>query len=134
MSRPLHLVFALGVVLTVGTSLVTGTGAFSSAVADRGLQITTAPDDEACLGFESTTTADNGTANLTVTVTNRVPSRPTLAVQLSVDGETVTVADALGPGEQTARSLTGVPCGATMQVKASGPDVEISFARPVDCS
>lgn len=134
MTRPLHLVLALALVVAVGTPLVTGTGAFSSTVADRSLQITTAPDDEAYLGSESTATADNGTANLTVTVTNRVPSEPTLAVQLSVDNETVTLADALGPGERTKRSRTGVPCGATMQVEASGPDVEISFARPVDCS
>jgi hypothetical protein len=125
--RQLLLVLAAVVV----ASLLVSSGALSSAEADRNIGATTAPDDAAYIGFDSTVAADNGTANLTVTVTNRVPSGEPLTATLSVDGQSVS--ESLPSGAARDVSFDRVQCGATLRVDADGPSTRVVFARMVEC-
>ncbi|HKL28379.1 MAG TPA: hypothetical protein VJ898_03830 [Natrialbaceae archaeon] len=131
--RRLSLILALLAAL----ALVTSTGGYTSMTAGRNVEVAVAPDHAAFLGFEQTTdTVTNGTANVTVTVTNRFPTGTALeTVVVIVDGETATLAadGTLDAGESASATCEDVACGAPIAVHASGSDVSVSLYRSVRC-
>ncbi len=121
--------------LVVATlAVAVGTGGFSSAAADRSVEVAVVGDDDAYLGFQQFPVTTNGTTNLTVTVSNRFPPGTTLdTVKISVNDKTRYV-DLLDSGEDESVSFEFVACDDTIYVEAVGGSVTVSFSRPVDCS
>lgn len=126
-----------GWILLVGATaallVTTGTGAFSATVADRGVTVAVVDDDSAFLGFDQSTDATDGTANLSVEVTNRFPGETELAsVTVTVDGDDREVGP-IPSGEDRDASFSGVPCDAEVAVAASDSGVEVALNRSVEC-
>lgn len=130
--------FGLLVAALLAAALVTGTGGVSTVSMDRGVQASIADDHVAYLGFDQSTTTDaNGTTNLTVTVTDRLPSGQVLSrIDVTVGGTTVDLAadGPLGPGENATHTFTGVTCGDPIVVDADADTVHVHLERTVDCS
>ena len=124
--RLLMLGAAVAVLASVG-----GTGGFSTANADRGVQVAVVDDEQAYLGIES----ENVTGETwNVTVTNRFPDGATAEVTVEVGDRTDSTT--LGAGASERLTLTGVACGATANLTASAGDgsVAIEASREVTCS
>lgn len=114
---------------------VSGSAGFTSTAADRGVEVAVVDDDEAFLGVERTTVNEtDGTANLSVTVTNRFPAGTTLdTVEVAVDGNTETRTN-VGTGVAVTVEFDSVDCDESLTVNAYGTGVEVSLDRPVDCN
>jgi len=131
MNRRTLLVLCSAVVAVV--ALTTGTSGFSSATADRSLEVSVADDADALLGVERTTSGTaNGTTTLTVTVTNRFADTAFEDVEVTV-GNRSTVAS-LAPGERESLAFPAVRCGATVRIAATSQNVQVSLDRSVECS
>lgn len=109
---------------------VSGTGGFSSTVAERGVEVAVVDDDRAYLGIDQAGVND-GTWN--VTMTNRLSSGTALDVTVSVAESTESVT--LGPGESVRLSFTGVSCSDAVRVVGETDDgsVRIDADRTVTC-
>jgi hypothetical protein len=131
MSRHRSLVLAVAVVVLLAT--VSGTGGFSSAEADRSVDVAIANDDSAFVGFEQATEETNRTVNLTVAVTNQLPSDTGLSsVSVTVGGESQDIGP-LGAGERDEAEFRDIDCDSSTAVDASGADVSVQFSRDVEC-
>ena len=122
--------------LAAVVALTTGTGGFTSATADRGVEVSVANDANALLGVERTTAGTgNGTTNLTVNVTNRFGTSELDTVTVRVDGESTDLAETgpLTPGARGSATVTAVDCGSTIRVDASGDGVDVTLTRRVPC-
>lgn len=127
--RSLPLVVAVAVLLAT----VSGTGGFSSAEADRDVDVPISNDDSAYLGVERTTEKTNQTVNLTVTVTNQFPSDTTLSsVSVTVGSESQDIGP-LGAGEQNQAEFHDVDCDDSIAIDASGTSVEVAISRDLEC-
>jgi subtilase family serine protease len=124
------------VVLVLSATLIGSTGA-SSVIADRGVDMSVAADQQAVVGFEQTPTqTENGTTDVDVTVKNQFASEIDLTtVELSVDGESVDLADLspLEPGDRRTHTFVSVPCTDEITVHVSGTDINSRFNRSVQC-
>lgn len=124
-------------VVLAAVALVTSTAGFSTASADRAVQVAVVDDDAAYLGIaERSSGTANGTTNLTVAVTNRFPTGTSLeTVRVSAGGQTTALAsgDPLDPGETRSATFENVACDSTFAVNASGSDVAVHLDRVVEC-
>ena len=127
--------FVLLLAVLLAVTLAAPTGGVSSSSMDRGVRVSVVADDEAYLGFAQTATnTTEGTTDLEVAVTNRLPSALATAA-VTVDGVTTDVAGgSLASGASATATFTGVDCGAPITVDASGDSVAIRLNRTVDCS
>lgn len=132
MSTLRHLAVVCLVVASL--ALAVGAGGFSSAAADRSIEVAVVSDEEAFLGFEQTlsnTNTTTGTTDVEVTITNQFAPGTTLeTIEVTVDGRTAR----LGPlhsGEKATEHFTDVDCGSTIHVDASDSDVEVDFNREI---
>ncbi|MFB6161154.1 MAG: hypothetical protein ABEJ61_08260 [Haloferacaceae archaeon] len=127
----------LAATVAVVLAFVTSTGAVSTVTMDRGVEVAVADDPNAYLGVERAVTGvGDGTANLSVTVTNRFPSGADLAtVEVTVDGTTADLArgDPLAPGESATHAFRSVGCGDRIAVEAFGDGVRVRLYRSVTC-
>lgn len=134
--RPRALAVLLAALLA-GTTLTIGTSGFSSMAADRGVEVSVAPDDSAYIGFAQTLDGGaDGTTNLTVQVTNRFTETELTSVTVTVGARTVDLTPAdgsLDPGEQTTGTLDDVDCGASLLVDATGEAATAQLNRTVMC-
>ncbi len=124
------LVLVCGAIAAV-VALTTGTGGFTSATADRGVEISVADDANALLGVERTTSGTvNGTTNLTVTVTNRFVDTSFTSVEVTVGGRSKTLTT-LGSSETGSLAFPSANCDETVQITATGQHVQVTLTRPV---
>jgi len=131
MSR--HRSILLVIALMTAISVVTSTSGVSAVGADRSIEVATADDEDAYLGFEQTAQTTNETTNLSVTIRNQFPSGTTLGtVTVTVDGETKDLTP-LGSGEEGTVRFESVDCDGTVSVTASGDGVEVQLER-AECS
>jgi hypothetical protein len=130
-----HLV--LLVVVLLGVGLASSTGGFSSATVDRGLSVQISDDESAYVAFAQTPeNIENGTTDLEITVTNRLPSGAALTtLEVTVDETTVDLAanDSVGPNEAATHTFSSVDCGDPITVEASGDGVSVHLVRTVQC-
>jgi len=131
MSRHRSLVLAAAVVVLLAT--VSGTGGFSSAEADRSMDVSIANDDSAFVGFEQTTEETNQTVNLTVAVTNQLPSGTTLSTVSVTVGSESQDAGPLDTGERNEAEFHDIDCDSSIAVDASAASVSVQFSRDVEC-
>lgn len=119
----------LGVAVTVLAS-ISGTGGFSSTVAERGVEVAVVDDERAYLGIDREGVND-GTWN--VTVTNRLSDGTALDVTVRVSGKAESVT--LRPGASTRLAFDGVSCGDAVRIVGETDDgsVRIEAARTVVC-
>jgi hypothetical protein len=135
MTRHRHLLLVAGLLASV--VIVTATGGFSSATADRGVQVSVTEDTNAYLGVEQAHSGTgNGTTNLEVTVRNQFTADTDLTtVEVTVNGTAVDLAerDTIEPGETRVHTFTAVPCEGRLTVEAQGTGVIIGLNRTVAC-
>ena len=126
--------FALALLVTVS-----GTGAYSAASTDRGLTVDVVDDDEAYVGFESTTVYATNTTNQTTTVTlatvtNRfsspveltdvdVDAHPTLEIGLIEDSGTIGSGESLAIRAEIRCGETLISSDVAVSVSLEGEDV-----------
>jgi hypothetical protein len=122
----------LGVALLAVLATTIGTAGFGTLLVDRGVEISVAGDDAAYLGFDQRAVTTNGTTNLSVTVTNRLPTDGAVTVEVGVGGATATVGS-LGPGDAETVAFERVACGDAITVDAAGDDVAVALDRAVAC-
>lgn len=137
MRHALAAIVAVAVALSVLSGAVGVTG-LSAVTAERNIQADVAPQETALLGVETTVTATNGTAAVDVTTDNNMPGERELLVVVTVDGdrrETILPSSTPGARDEHEFEFGGVPCGATVQVHATGleNDVSVETTVAVDC-
>lgn len=137
MRHALAAIVAVAVALSVLSGAVGVTG-LSAVTAERNIQADVAPQETAFLGVETTVTATNGTAAVDVTTDNNMPGERELLVVVTVDGdrrETILPSSTPGARDEHEFEFGGVPCGATVQVHATGleNDVSVETTLVVDC-
>jgi len=119
-------------------TLVSSSSAFTSSTVDRHVQVQTAEDSAAFVGFEqNTSNSSDGTTDLTVTIRNQFPGDTTLsAVDVHVGEDNADLA-ADGPipsgGTETV-TFDNVSCEGDIEVEAAGTGLEVRFVRSVACS
>ncbi|WP_311172423.1 hypothetical protein [Halobellus ordinarius] len=120
----------LVVALLVAGSLITPTAGFSSAAADRNVDVAVVSDDEAYLGIQREC-SDN---TLQVTVTNRFSAGTTLDVDIAVNGTTKTIDD-LSSGESQSKAFNAFDTNDTATIAASGSGISVHLTRslPTGC-
>ncbi len=116
----------LVVAVVVAGSLLVPTTGFSSAAADRSVEVAVAPDDSAYLGVQRT--CNNGTVR--VGVTNRLPTGTGLDVDVAVGGTSKPI-DGLAPGESRNRTFDSFDADDRITVDASGSGVSVRLTRPL---
>ena len=116
----------LVVAVIVAGSLAVPTAGFSSAAADRSVEVAVAPDDSAYLGVQRT--CNNSTVR--VGVANRLPTGTTLDVDVAVGGTTEPI-DGLAPGESQNRTFDSFDADDRITVDASGSGVSVRLTRPL---
>ena len=137
MRHALAAIVAVAVALSVLSGAVGVTG-LSAVTAERNIQADVAPQETAFLGVETTVTATNGTAAVDVTTDNNMPGERELLVVVTVDGDrrkTILPSSTPGARDEHEFEFGGVPCGATVQVHATGleNDVSVETTLVVDC-
>jgi len=124
MTWPRHVL--LVVALLVAGSLAAPTAGFSSAAADRDVEVAVVSDDDAYLGVRSECNDDT----LQVTVTNRFAPGTAPDVAIAVNGTTETV-DGLESGESRSRRFDAFGADDAISVRASDSGVSVRLARPL---
>jgi hypothetical protein len=116
--------FPLLIALLLAGSLVAPTTGFSSAAADRNVDVAIVSDDEAYLGVQRECT----NSTLQVTVTNRFAAGTTLNVAIVVNGTTKTI-DGLRPGESQRKAFDTFGADDPISIRASSSGVSVRVAR-----
>ncbi|WP_178915060.1 hypothetical protein [Natronomonas gomsonensis] len=127
----------LAAALLASVVVVTTTGGFSSATAERGVDVSVAEDSNAYLGVEQAPSGtENGTTNLEVTVANQFPAGTDLTtVEVTANGTTVDFAepDAVEAGDERTYTFRTVSCDGRITVEAQGAGVTVGLNRTVAC-
>lgn len=131
-----HGTTALLLVGVAALAVTVGTGSYSAMSAERGVHVEVADDEDAMVGVDRSVESANGTAHLTVTVTNQFPEDVTLSnASVRAGGRTVdlTASGPLGPGEAATATFENVTCGEAVVVEARGDGADLRVTRTVDC-
>jgi len=135
MIRNRKLVLVVAAAVAVSFSL--GTAGFSSASADRGIDVNVVDDQQAYLGFEQQSiNTDNGTTTVEVTIANQFPAGTAHSeVRVSIIGtpDDRTADSQLGVGERQTHRFESVPCNGTIAVEVDDPGTRLDFERAVSC-
>lgn len=124
--------------VTIGLAVsiaVVSTGGVSSVTADRPADITVVDDSDAYLGIEQTTTETPNETVGEITVKNQFPTGTTIDGTIdsgrnaTVDG-TERQSFELEPGEST---TVTVECERSVTINASGPGIETTTERTIEC-
>ncbi|QCC49975.1 hypothetical protein [Halapricum salinum] len=116
-----------GGLVVLAISLLVSTGSFSTASADRDLDVTVADDASAFVGYDATCT--NGT--LSVTIANRFDSP--ISGSVTVDDST-SAFDLVSPGDETVVTVNST-AEEPVTVTVDGPEtsVELDRTAPATC-
>jgi len=131
-----HGTTALLLVGVAALAIAIGTGGYTTTSAERSVNVAVADDDHAMLGVEQTVERGNGSANLTVTVTNQFATDatpPTVTVHVGDRTVDLTASGPLGPGEAATATFENVTCGESIEVEADGDGADVHLTRTVDC-
>lgn len=129
-------VFFIAATVVAVSGLFLSTGGASSIAATHTVDVATAGDGSAYLGFEQTTQIANGTTVLDLTVTNQHSSETAFrTVDVTINGTTVDIIDGgrLTPGDGVTHTVRSVDCGESVTVAATGPETTIRIERSVAC-
>jgi hypothetical protein len=120
----------LVVALTVAGSLIASTTGFSSATADRNVNVAVVADDESYLKIERGCSENT----LEVTITNQFSAGTIMDVDIAVNGTTKTI-DGLAFGESQSKAFDSFETDDTIATDAPGSEISVRLTRslPAGC-